>query len=198
MIGVGRNADAAFRPFLTSVRGTDVAVLAATTKPDSTARAWAAGDRRPGWRWPCRPHPRLLSSVRKAAARRTSSSCTCTGATREQGCPTDSQRRFARALADAGADIVLGSHAHVLLGAGWLGSTYVDYGLGNFLWYHQTRRDRRPAAPVQDGEVVGDSWVPAVHTAVGPEVLPRAARAEAVRSWRSLRGCTGLAAARGN
>ena len=30
----------------------------------------------------------------------------------------------------AGADIMVGTHAHVLLGGGYLGSAYVDYGLG--------------------------------------------------------------------
>ena len=43
----------------------------------------------------------------------------------------------------AGADVIVGSHAHVLLGSGWLGDTYVSYGLGNFLWYHDHRP--RPA-----------------------------------------------------
>ena len=32
-------------------------------------------------------------------------------------------------------DIVIGTHAHVLLGGGYLGSAYVDYGLGNFAFY---------------------------------------------------------------
>ncbi len=29
----------------------------------------------------------------------------------------------------------MGTHAHVLLGGGYLGSAYVDYGLGNFAFY---------------------------------------------------------------
>ncbi len=38
-------------------------------------------------------------------------------------------------MVKAGADIVVGTHAHVLLGGGYLGSAYVDYGLGNFAFY---------------------------------------------------------------
>src|SRR4029450_7072689 len=76
-------------------------------------------------------------------------------------CPTGKQLSTARALAADGADVVLGSHAHVLLGSGWLGDTYVNYGLGNFLWYH----DHHPETGVlrltiRHGHVVGDSWTP--------------------------------------
>ena len=41
-----------------------------------------------------------------------------------------------RSFLEAGADIIVGSHAHVLLGGGYLGSAYVDYGLGNFAFYN--------------------------------------------------------------
>ena len=30
---------------------------------------------------------------------------------------------------------MVGTHAHLLQGAGCLGDTYVAYGLGNFLWW---------------------------------------------------------------
>ena len=39
------------------------------------------------------------------------------------------------ALVARGADLVVGSHAHVLQGDGRLGTGYVAYGLGNFAWY---------------------------------------------------------------
>lgn len=38
---------------------------------------------------------------------------------------------LARNLVRAGADIIVGSHAHILLGGGMLGRAFVDYGLGN-------------------------------------------------------------------
>ena len=112
-----------------------------------------------------------------------------------QGCPTSPQRSTARALADAGADIVVGSHAHVLLGSGWMGDTYVDYGLGNFLWYH----DHQPESGVlqvrvRDGKVVGDALHPARLRNDGhPLPLTGRARVAAVADWRRLRACTGLA-----
>ena len=72
------------------------------------------------------------------------------------------QQALARMLADAGADVLVGSHAHVLLGAGWLGETYVDYGLGNFVWYHDHQPDTGVLRlTVRDGSVTGGQWVPA-------------------------------------
>ena len=50
-------------------------------------------------------------------------------------CPNPLQEPLAQVLVQAGADIIVGTHAHVLLGGGYLGSAYVDYGLGNFAFY---------------------------------------------------------------
>ena len=50
-------------------------------------------------------------------------------------CPSADQEQLARTLVDAGADIVVGGHAHRLEGGGQLGAAFVDYGLGNFVFY---------------------------------------------------------------
>ena len=50
-------------------------------------------------------------------------------------CPTAVQRQLVTDLVAAGADIVVGQHAHVLLGGGYLGAAYVHYGMGNFQFY---------------------------------------------------------------
>ena len=56
-------------------------------------------------------------------------------------CPDPIQEPLATALVRAGADIVIGSHAHVLLGAGYRGTALVDYGLGNFAFYNDPTPD---------------------------------------------------------
>ena len=110
-------------------------------------------------------------------------------------CPSPSQRILARDLADAGADVVVGSHTHVLQGAGWLGDTYVDYGLGDFLWYHDGEPDSGILrVRIEDGHAVSDHWAPARIPPIGPPAPVHGdARTEAVARWRSLRGCAGLA-----
>jgi poly-gamma-glutamate synthesis protein (capsule biosynthesis protein) len=52
-----------------------------------------------------------------------------------QDYPNPLQEPLAQLLVKAGADIIVGTHAHVLLGGGYLGTAYVDYGLGNFAFY---------------------------------------------------------------
>jgi poly-gamma-glutamate synthesis protein (capsule biosynthesis protein) len=106
------------------------------------------------------------------------------------------QRTTARALTAAGADVIVGSHAHVLLGSGWQEDTYVNYGLGNFVWYH----DRPPETGVLrlrlvDGKVVSDRWTPARIGPLSGRPLPLSgdARQRAVDDWQVRRGCAGLA-----
>jgi Bacterial capsule synthesis protein PGA_cap len=112
-----------------------------------------------------------------------------------RSCPTAQQRTTARALAHAGADIIVGSHAHVLLGSGWMGDTYVDYGLGNFLWYH----NREPESgvlrlAVRGGHVVADGFTPTRIGTFGRRPHPLVGRSRvAAAAWRGLRACTGLA-----
>ena len=52
-----------------------------------------------------------------------------------QTCPSPDQQQLARTLVDAGADIVVGGHAHRLQGGGRLDAAFVGYGLGNFAFY---------------------------------------------------------------
>jgi poly-gamma-glutamate capsule biosynthesis protein CapA/YwtB (metallophosphatase superfamily) len=100
-------------------------------------------------------------------------------------------------LVAAGADVVVGSHAHILLGGGFLRGAYVHYGLGNFVFYS------RGGATAQSGvllltmrgrAVVNSRWVPAVISGGVPIPLEGAAATRAVDAWRALRGCTGLSA----
>lgn len=200
VVGIGRDRRAAFTPYRVSVRGTDFAFLGADgSMREGTSSVWAAGPRTPGLAAAHADRPRaLIEAVRRAARRVDVVVVYLHWGEELRDCPTHQQLATARALAEAGADVVVGSHAHVLLGSGWLGDTYVDYGLGNFLWYH----DHQPVTgvlrvTVRDGEVVGDSWVPAHIGSDGrPHPLRRKARSAAIADWQRLRGCTGLGAGR--
>ncbi len=197
VVGIGRDRRAAFTPYRVSVRGTRFAFLAGDASfREGSSNVWAAGPSNPGLAAAHADRPRALVAAVRAASRSADVVVVYLHWGEElRGCPTDQQRATAAALAEAGADVIVGSHAHVLLGSGWLGDSYVDYGLGNFLWYH----DHQPSTGVlrlrvHDGAVVRDTWTPARIGADGrPAPLPTAARAGAVDDWRRLRGCTGLA-----
>ena len=53
----------------------------------------------------------------------------------KQVCPTARQQQLAAELVAAGADVVVGSHAHVLQPLGHVGGAPVAYGMGNFVFY---------------------------------------------------------------
>ncbi len=58
--------------------------------------------------------------------------------TEGMACPDQNQLSLAPKLAAAGASIIIGSHAHMLQASGWLGHTFVAYGMGNLLWWENS------------------------------------------------------------
>ncbi len=196
VIGAGRNRQDAFTPHTMTVKGVDLAFLAADASPlESSASIWRAGPSSPGLADAHEPRPSTLLAAVRRADRAVDVVVVYLHWGRElRACPTGAQRATARALARAGADVVVGSHAHVPLGSGWSGGMYVSYGLGNFVWYHNQQPDTGVLRlRVEGGRVVSDEWVPAEIGKWGrPTPLTGVDRAAAVRQWRSLRGCAGL------
>jgi len=196
VVGIGRDADAAFAPVVRQVEGVTVAVLGATQVNDRTAAAWAAAPDRPGVAV-ARIPTQLIASVRAAAQQAQVVVVYLHYGTEQVGCPTSEQRTLVRQLVDAGADAVVGSHTHVQLGAGWSGPAYVSYGLGNLVWYGRgSAAEARTGVltlTVRDGRVVQDAWLPAT---VGADGLPHPDADDdapaAVAQWRSLARCAGL------
>jgi poly-gamma-glutamate synthesis protein (capsule biosynthesis protein) len=201
VVGVGADAAAAFAPHRVTIRGTDVAVLAADASPRESADAvWAA---RPG----SGPglasargddHGQLLAAVRAAAAVDDLVVVYLHWGAEGETCPTGGQEALAAALAEAGADVVVGTHAHRLQGAGRTsdGAAYVAYGLGNFFWYHGREEDTGVLRlRVRDGEVLTDTWLPGrIRPAGGnPQPLTGRERSRADAEFRDLRSCTSLA-----
>ena len=164
VVGVGRDRRAAFTPYRVTVRGTDLAFLAADASfREGASSVWEAGPTTPGIAAARAARPRALLAAVRAASRDADVVVVYLHWGQEgRGLPDADAADAAAALAGAGADVVVGSHAHVLLGSGWLGDTYVSYGLGNFLWYHNHEPETGVLRlRIEDGEVVGDSWVPA-------------------------------------
>lgn len=202
VVGLGRDADAAFRPALSDVRGTTVATLGATiagTDPtaDPTGH-WAATADRPGTADAIDP-ARLLRAVRAADASADVVVVHVHWGVQGEACPDRRQRTLARRLVDAGADVVAGSHAHRLQGDGRLGPAYVAYGLGNHVWYtadgvSATTGVLTLTVRPDDARVTDAAWTPARIGADGlPAPLPRDERAAFARTRSELRSCAGLA-----
>jgi poly-gamma-glutamate synthesis protein (capsule biosynthesis protein) len=199
VVGIGGNRAEAFTPFRTRINDTDIAVLAADASSlESRGAVWSAGPSTPGLAAAHADRPRaLLSAVRRAAITAEVVVVYLHWGEELYRCPTHQQLATARALAAAGADVVVGSHAHVLLGSERIGATYVNYGLGNFVWYIDEPADTGVLTlRVRNGRVVSDGWVPARIGSAGlptPELGP--ARTEAVARWRHGRDCAGVSEA---
>lgn len=196
VVGVGVDEGAAFKPAVIDVDGTTIAVLAASDVPDHTAAAWSAGPDGAGIA-SARDPERLLLAVQDAASRADIVTVYLHWGEERVNCPIGEQTELAQQLADAGADIVVGSHAHVLLGAGWLGSTYVSYGLGNFVWYHPNSIPEATSGvltlTIRDGRVVSDEFTPTFTEQDGrPRVVEGVDAEQAAADWDALRDCAGL------
>lgn len=201
VVGIGRDEPEALKPHRVTENGVDLAFLAADSVfREGSSDVWAAGPDNAGVAAARRARPAaLLEAVRSAAEVDDVVVVYLHWGREHQSCPTQRQRLLGRQLAEAGADVVVGSHSHALGGAGWSGDTYVGYGLGNFVWYH----DRQPDTGVlslrldRDG-VLGAGWRPALIAPDGrPRPLAGPARAAAAAGWSGLQRCTGLAEQRG-
>ncbi|SFA77490.1 poly-gamma-glutamate synthesis protein (capsule biosynthesis protein) [Nocardioides alpinus] len=201
VVGAGRNSVEAFTPHVVRKDDLDVAFLAAdTVQREGGSGVWSAGPRNAGIAAARGSRTDLLLDAVETAATQQDLVVVYVHWGREnEACPTQSQRRLGRELADAGADVVVGSHSHVLGGAGWSGDTYVSYGLGNFVWYHSRQPDTGVLTLRLDADgVVEEDWVPARIAPDGrPLPVTGPARAGAVRDWRAGARCSGLAAERG-
>jgi poly-gamma-glutamate synthesis protein (capsule biosynthesis protein) len=166
VVGGGADEAAAYAPWRTTVRGERIAILGATQVLDNgVTESWTARPGKPGLASAKRV-TRLLRAVREARETSDTVVVYLHWGTEMKACPTAAQRELAAALVDAGADVVVGSHAHVLLGSGWLGRAYVDYGLGNFLFYASgsgpTSQTGVLQLTVRGRDVTRAQWRPAV------------------------------------
>jgi len=197
VVGAGVDEDAAFAPHIATVKGRRVAVIGATqVLDDNLAAAWSAGPGKPGLA-SAKNEDRLTAEVRAARERADVVVVDLHWGTELVQCPTVRQRLLAGKLAQAGADVIVGSHAHILLGGGYLQGAYIDYGLGNFVFYAHTAQTEESGVltlTVRGRSVTGSQWTPARIRSGLPMPLTGTAGAKASASWNGLRDCTGLSA----
>jgi poly-gamma-glutamate capsule biosynthesis protein CapA/YwtB (metallophosphatase superfamily) len=198
IIGIGNSAAQAFAPYRTTIDGQRIAVISATQViADNLVGTWTATSSQPGVASAIDP-TELVREVQQVRHTADTVIVYVHWGTETQACPNPQQEPLAQQLVQAGADIVIGSNAHVLLGAGYLGSAYVSYGLGNFAFYDNTPPETSSGSLIVTAEgrhIVGVSFRPATILAGVPQPLTGAPATAAVASWTAARGCTNLAAA---
>lgn len=201
VIGIGADAAEAFAPATFDVDGTTVAVIGASAADDDPTADptghWAATDDRAGVAMAL-DHARLVEAVGQSRDRADVVVVYLHWGVQGESCPSEQQTALAQAVSDAGATVVVGSHAHRLQGTGMLDDTYVAYGLGNFIWYTRasdaTTTTGVLTLTIEEGRVTHEAWAPARIAADG---LPRFANWDTAErltaDFRALRDCTDLA-----
>lgn len=193
VVGIGANEDAAYKPWRRTVNGNKVAIIGATQVLDAEfIQAWTATDSQGGLA-SAKNEARLIQAVRAARKNSDTVIVYLHWGTERQSCPNPAQLALAPKLAKAGADVIVGGHAHVLLGSGFLGKSYVNYGLGNFLWYGSGPSGVLTLT-INGRKVLKDQWTPATIQGGTPIPLTGAARTQGIANWKALRSCTGLSA----
>ena len=198
VIGIGADATQAYAPWIATVKGQRIAFLAATAVlDDELVTSWSAGPGKPGLATALNgKNAAIVAAVTAVRPQVDTVVVNLHYGTELTACPTANQRRLAGDLVGAGADIVVGQHAHVLLGAGYYGSSYVDYGLGNFEFYATgggvTSQTGVLSLTVDGRSVTNPQWFPGQLVGGLPTPLSGPAAAAAGQRWEALRGCTGL------
>jgi poly-gamma-glutamate synthesis protein (capsule biosynthesis protein) len=195
VLGIGADEDEAFAPFTTEVKGQTVSVIAATQVLDaSLISSWTATDSQGGLA-SAKREERLVEEVTKARASSDIVVVFLHWGVERTTCPSDVQQDLAEVLRAAGADVIVGSHAHRVLGGGRLGDSVVHYGLGNFGFYAQgAEASTTGVFTVTMSGRKADSyqWHPGVIRSRVPHPLTGSQLTDAVAAWDQLRACTNL------
>lgn len=195
LVGAGLSERAAYAPYRVTINGQRIAIFGASDVMDENLRPlWSARGSTLGLA-NAYPADRLLQAVRQARATSDSIVVYLHWGEELQACPTERQRDLAPRLVAAGADVIVGSHAHIQLGAGMLGKAFVSYGLGNFAFY-ASRPDNTKTGVLEvtitGRRIDGYRWRPARIIDGRPTPAVGAERRQLLAEWNDLRACTNL------
>jgi poly-gamma-glutamate capsule biosynthesis protein CapA/YwtB (metallophosphatase superfamily) len=192
-VGIGTNAAAAWAPYVTTIKGMTIAIVGVSQVAE-LASSWVATSTRPG-EANAIDLSQTLAAVRAARRLARTVIVFMHWGTEGDACPDPAQLSLAPELAAAGASIIIGAHSHMLQGSGWLGHTFVAYGMGNFLWWERSWSTSTGVLELTlhpNGPLTA-RFIPAVVSGTGQPVVDRGAAARrAAAYYASLRACAGL------
>lgn len=195
VVGIGRNASEAYKPYRTVIKGQRIAIFGALDWLEpALITQWSATDAQPGLAFSI-DRSRLVAEVSAVRADVDTLVTFLHWGIEETYCSSPEQQTLAHTLLAAGADIVVGSHAHRVFGAGHVGTSLVAYGLGNFVYWREDGESGRSGVLLVEAtgrEIDTYTWIPARITR-GVAVPQTGAPADAaVAEWEHRRSCSGL------
>lgn len=130
-VGAGADAEEAFRPVIVEKNGIKVAYLGfSRVIPDTS---WHAGKNRPGLAGTYDVR-KPAEAIAKAAEEADLVVVLVHWGVERMSLPEKYQQQLGRQYIDAGADLVVGSHPHVLQGFETYKGKWIAYSLGNFIF----------------------------------------------------------------
>ncbi|MHB0936215.1 MAG: CapA family protein [Armatimonadota bacterium] len=166
-VGAGRNAYEAYRPAMFALEKQRVALLGAS-RVLSTDR-WAARDDRPGIASAYDP-ARVLQEIRQARKSADVVVVYFHWGKERMTRPERYQRVMAQQCIDAGADLVIGSHPHVLQGFEYYKGRLIVYSLGNFVFNKRTQSTMMVQATFLNGKMQQATVIPCTYAQYRPLV----------------------------
>lgn len=151
--GAGENIEAAHTPAILEVKGNKVAFFAyQNVGPEES---WAATTSKAGLAW--MNIPQLQQDIKSVRDEVDYVIISMHAGTEYVFDPIASQKEFAHAAVDAGADLVIGHHPHVIEDKEIYNGKQIIYSLGNFvfdqMWSEETRLGEVMTATLEDGQV---------------------------------------------
>ncbi|KKQ86536.1 MAG: Capsule biosynthesis protein CapA [Berkelbacteria bacterium GW2011_GWA2_38_9] len=137
VVGAGQNFQEAYQPTILNIKGQKIAFLAATDIPPENAEATLT---KAGIAW---MKPEIISQeIQKLKSKVDLIIVSMHSGKEYQNRSNTSQQKFARLMIDAGANLVIGHHPHVIQEYEKYKNGHVFYSLGNFVfdqnWSDQT------------------------------------------------------------
>ncbi|MGE5473635.1 MAG: CapA family protein [Ignavibacteriales bacterium] len=130
-IGAGEDIDEAFKPVIVEIKKKKIAVFGASRV--IPAVSWYAGENAPGVAGVYNPD-RLIEEIKTVKSNVDYIIVYMHWGTEKETVSNKIQRSLARKVIDNGADVVVGTHPHVLQGFEFYKGKIIAYSLGNFIF----------------------------------------------------------------
>ncbi len=152
-VGAGRNDTQAYAPVYLQAGALTIGYVAASCA-EYTIYTMEAGPNEPGIAW-CYDNERFVQSVREARANADYVVVLPHWGVEHSTVLEDQQINYAHQYIDAGADIVIGGHPHILQGCEYYNGKPILYSMGNF-WFDSYDIDTALAEVQLSGTLTAD------------------------------------------
>lgn len=129
--GAGKNLEEAYRPVMVEKNGIKIAFLGFSHKVPENS--WKAGKNHPGTTQLYDPK-KAIQTIEETRDKADLVVVMAHWGDEKAEKPLEEHRKMARSFIDAGADLIVGTHPHVLQGLEHYQGKWIAYSLGNFLF----------------------------------------------------------------